>query len=158
MREANATQRTAACLPSFYILGAMKAGTGTLCAWLNHLHPDFSIRGTEVHYFGSLRPITHTAVGRQWCEETKIGLSKEMKRAHRNSASDCSPTTRLGYKHPLLLRLFNLPPVFAKCKEYGLFHASLPRPLLTAPAPKLIVLLREPADRARSQFGYVHPR
>ena len=23
------------CIPRFYILGAMKAGTGTLCAWLN---------------------------------------------------------------------------------------------------------------------------
>jgi hypothetical protein len=43
-------------LPNFLIVGAMKAGTTSLAAWLND-HPDvFIARGKELHYFDTFHP------------------------------------------------------------------------------------------------------
>lgn len=152
MGNDNATR----CIPRFYILGAMKAGTGTLCAWLNGV-PDVSVRSTEIHFWPG-PPLNRRVPDHAWCMRTQAGLTDAVLQ-RKNRGSDCEPRTILGYKHPLLLWVPELPGIFAACRRHGLFdYRPLPQQHPPYPAPKMIVNLRDPAERARSQFAYMHRR
>ena len=39
------------CVPRFYVIGAMKAGTTTVSTWLHALGEPLSIRPKEVHFW-----------------------------------------------------------------------------------------------------------
>ena len=53
------------CVPRFYVIGAMKAGTTTVSTWLHALGEPLSIRPKEVHFW----PVDNSPrqVDRAWC-------------------------------------------------------------------------------------------
>lgn len=105
-------------LPDFVILGAQKAGTTSLAAWLARHHACFIAPEKEVHYFD-----LGLAKGEAWYRSRFAGAP------WRARAGEATP--------------------------YYLFHpACAARIARTLPAAKLVVLLRDPVERAIS--GYFH--
>lgn len=148
------------CFPSFVIVGAMKAGTGVLMHLLNQ-HPLLvSGKGeggsNEIHFFRSAR---HARPGG--------GLIRG-----REAANVCAGDERWAYlthfpsfsaegkvmQPQLRVKTFDKSPDYMRSKSsISRLHAMLP-------SAKLIVLLRNPATRALSEFNhncrhgrYLHP-
>ena len=109
-----------------------KAGTGELQTWLS-VHPLVTVHGGEVHFFDGRRAIS---------------CSKPRKRAH----------LRLQYAHflwrrrPLRIAEQRGRLLFEKTPAY--FDRASPLLLACAvPSARLIIMLRDPADRARSAYA-----
>lgn len=115
------------CLPDFIIIGAQKAGTTSLHHYLNQhflLRPPFTNK--EVHFFdGGVNPaVDNFAKGELWY------------RSH----------------FPLKFDLKHNEKVFEKSPEY-LFNPHVPQRIVTLiPNVKLIVVLRDPIERAISHY------
>jgi hypothetical protein len=124
-RKLTASART---LPDFLILGAQKAGTTSLHRYLEQHPVVVPALVKEVHYF-----------------DVRWWLGERWYRSH-------FPTTlrrRVG-------RLLHGRPVLSgEASPYYLPHPLVPqRVQATAPAAKLIVLLRDPVARAHSHFHH----
>lgn len=152
------------CLPSFIIAGAMKSGTGELMRWLN-LHP-FMQSGEgeggrrEVHFFGSTHldqspcplldyvrffPVSDQKLANTKRSTTVPSTSKEVTGLSSESGSlfDANRTIQ-----PLPFFTFDKSPSYIRDGR------ALAQIATTMPKAKLIVLLREPADRAYSEFRH----
>ncbi len=111
-------------LPDFILIGAQKAGTTSLCSHL-FAHPNvMHARRKEVHYFDS----PEFALGLNWY------------RAH----------------FPLAIhRLSNSGCITGEATPYYLTHPQVPaRVAAVVPKVKLIVMLRNPIDRALSHHNH----
>jgi len=114
-------------LPDFIIVGAQKAGTTSLHAYLMK-HPQVKPPVTkEVHYFD-----THYHRGDAWYRSFFPSLSHD--------AADGAPRMITGEASP-----------------YYFYHPAVPaRVASTVPTAKLIALLREPVSRAYSHYQMEH--
>jgi hypothetical protein len=119
-------------LPAIVILGAQKAGTSSLFTCLSE-HPDvLSPTEKEVHYFD-----LNFARGREWY------------RAHFPHRS--APSTSGRSRGPAQLTL--------EASPYYLFHPAVPERLHSVlPDAKLIVMLRNPVNRAYSHYWHEYER
>ena len=116
-------------LPDFVIVGAQKAGTTSLYAYLR-LHPDvLPAAAKEVHFFDTC----------EW------DAGPEAYRAHFPLAV-----------HRSLARRFRSPRVITgEATPYYLYHPlAAERLAATAPQAKIIILLRDPVERALSHYGH----
>lgn len=115
-------------LPDFIIAGAMKAGTTSLYRYLC-AHPDvIPAARKEVHYFD-----VHYARGASWYR------SMFPTAAHRD----------------LLARRHGRPVVTGEASPYYLFHPlAAPRAAALVPRAKVLVLLRDPVERAWSHYRH----
>jgi hypothetical protein len=105
-------------LPDFVILGAQKAGTTSLAAWLSRHHACWIAPEKEVHYFD-----LGLAKGEPWYRSRFAGAP------WRARAGEATP--------------------------YYLFHPRCAERIArTLPAARLVVVLRDPVERAIS--GYFH--
>ena len=118
-------------LPDFLIAGAKRGGTTSLWKWLQQ-HPGVQPMFPAVqqikspHFFD-----IHWSEGEQWYR-SHFPTRAAMARAER----------RLGYR-----------PVVGEASPYYMFHPLAPeRVAATAPEAKVIMLLRDPVDRAYSNF------
>ena len=107
-------------LPTFLIIGAQKAGTTSLSAWLGD-HPDvFMSPKKEIHFFNT----ANHAKGEAWYRRHFAGADKEI---------------AVGEATPLMA------------------HPKAPaRIAALLPDVRLIAVLRDPADRAYSQWVHLH--
>lgn len=134
------------CLPSFIIAGAMKCGTGELMKWLE-LHPNLAVGSgvnnkREVHYFTSPLHKHHTQSN------------------NTVSAQDTAPS-----KDTALVEYASFFPeftateamqqyTFEKSPDYIRDRAALHSIRQLMPSMRIIVLLRNPALRALSEFSH----
>ena len=130
------------CLPSFLIVGAMKAGTGELMKWLN-LHPNLEsgkgVNGkNEIHFFGSSSSSADS--------DSNEGLGLEcpwVKYAmHFPSQSQNSLSTQ------------SIVHSFDKSPDYMRNPAALKQIKAMLPSAKLIAILRDPTMRLTSEFNH----
>eukprot|EP00605_Chrysophyceae_sp_TOSAG23-4_P000641 GSChrysophyteH1.ASY1.ANO1.722.1 assembled CDS len=124
------------CLPSFLIIGAMKAGTGELMAHLNAhslLQSGKNIQGKhEMHYFGSSHAYHDLHAHSPEHQDATCAWLKY---------AQLFPDSRIKYtfdKSPDILRI---PQAQKQVKDM-------------LPSAKLIVLLRDPSLRAVSAFAH----
>ncbi|MCB9840924.1 MAG: sulfotransferase domain-containing protein [Phycisphaeraceae bacterium] len=119
-------------LPDFLIIGAMKAGTTSLNAYLYHHDLVHRARRKEVHYFDN-----NTHRGLLWYRAhfpTRWDILKAdarawLRRAARTTTGEASP--------------------------YYLFHPhAAARAARVLPKARLIAMLRDPADRAYSHYQH----
>lgn len=109
-------------LPDFLIVGAGKAGTTSLAAWLR-AHPQVFIPvEKELHYFDR-----HWERGIDW---------------YKAQFAEAAPDVRAGEATP----------------EYMIHPAYIDRVAGVVPGARLIVMLRNPIDRARSQYDHMVAR
>ncbi|MFN8073962.1 MAG: sulfotransferase domain-containing protein [Kineosporiaceae bacterium] len=115
-------------LPDFVIAGAMKAGTTSLYRYLC-AHPDvMPAARKEVHFFD-----VHYARGPQWYRSM-------------------FPTT---VQRDLLARTHGRPVLTGEASPYYLFHPlAAERAAGLVPAAKVVVLLRDPVERAWSHYRH----
>lgn len=113
--------------PDFLIIGAQKAGTSSLYAWLTE-HPDIlDARRKELHYFD--RGASSSPVAAYW------------------------PDFPLRLKVFALRRLRRRNVVTGEATPIYLFHPSVPGLVAQhLPDVRLIVLLRDPVERAISHY------
>lgn len=115
-------------LPDYLIIGAQKAGTSSLYRYLNEHPAVAAAAGKEVHYFD-----WHYRRGERWY------------RAHFPSAAH-----RRVFQARTGLRL-----VTGEASPYYLFHPHTPKRVKAlVPDVKLIVLLRDPVERAVSAYHH----
>jgi hypothetical protein len=124
VRRATATTRL---LPDWLVIGAQKAGTTSLYYYLVE-HPDIAPAfAEEVHFFDQ-----HWADGLDWYRAN----------------------FPLAVQRPLR-KLRGLGCVVGEATPYYLFHPAVPeRVRATVPDARLVVLLRNPIDRAYSQYQH----
>jgi hypothetical protein len=128
-RRATASARV---LPDFLIIGAQKAGTTSLYAYLC-AHPDVRAAGRkEVHYF-DLGFIAGDERGEAWYR------------------SMFPLRTRLALER----RRVGRPVLTGEASPYYLFHPVAPeRAAALVPAARLLVLVRDPVERAWSHYRH----
>ena len=136
------------CFPSFVIVGAMKAGTGVLMHLLNQ-HPLLvSGKGedgsNEIHFFRSAR---HDA-GPPWKGPfgEVTACSGDESWAYLSHFPSFSAGANLAQQHQKK--------TFDKSPDYMRSKASIARLHAMLPSAKLVVLLRNPATRALSEFKH----
>lgn len=152
------------CTPSFTIIGTMKSGTGELMNWLN-LHPLMqSGKGVdgrrEVHFFGSpnfdkstcplLDYICHFSISNKVLANAKA-VQLELNTFHEEASSFALRfDLEVKSKPSNDLSIFT----FDKSPNYIRESIALTQIAKTVPNAKLLVLLRDPADRAYSEFRH----
>ena len=108
--------------PSFIIVGAQKSGTTSLYHWLNQ-HPQISMsQSEEPHYFDR--------------EQDYPNLSWYLSQFIPNKAAQMGKPLKFGEKTPI----------------YCYWPTAIARIHAFDPAMKLIMILRNPVDRAISQY------
>jgi Sulfotransferase domain len=113
-------------LPSFLIIGAQRSGTTTLYRYLNQHHLVLPSFRQEVHYFD---------------DGFRLGL--DWYRAH----------FALVLQRDLLERTHGAPPVTGEASGYYLFHPHAVRRISQVlPEARLIVILRDPVERAWAHY------
>jgi hypothetical protein len=146
------------CLPAFYIVGAMKAGTTTASLWLAQAARQILLDKNEIHFWDSfvdprwlgsnstsncadqlsrIRPHGH-------CHHAQRRLASEVlaRRNHNlHSSSECSRRI-IGIKSTKLLIGLHVPHAMHAC---GTVRGA---------PPSVLVFLREPSARAQSQLFY----
>lgn len=142
------------CLPSFMIIGAMKCGTGELMKWLQ-LHPKLRL-GTgagdkrEIHYFTSTvsnnnknkRAASSSATVRpNSVSEIDMGTSAKLLEYAQFFPEFTATQARETY-------------TFEKSPDYIRDHNALRTIRSLLPSVKLVLLLRNPAHRALSEFSH----
>jgi hypothetical protein len=115
-------------LPDFIIIGAQKAGTTALYSYLvQHPLVTPALR-KETHFFDN-----HFNRGLFWYR----AFFPMRRHQHR------------------LCRIFGIPPITGEASPYYLFHPLVPRRIQQLlPGVRLIVLLRNPVDRAYSHYHH----
>ena len=124
-RRVTASKRA---LPNMILLGAQRAGTTSIHAHLGR-HPGVCLSKTkEIHYFDNYQD-----QGLDWYRSHFPTRSWVKKRSH-----------NLGYEM-----------VVGEGSPYYLFHPEVPMRIREAiPSARLVVLLRNPVDRALSHFRH----
>jgi Sulfotransferase family len=127
-RQARTATSSLRGLPDFLVIGAQKAGTTSLYAYLC-AHPDIAPAGRkEVHYFD-----LNYDRGEAWYR------------------SMFSVRARLAARERLLRR----PQVSGEASPYYLFHPlAAERAAALIPSARLVVLLRDPVERAWSHYRH----
>jgi len=120
-------------LPNFFIVGAAKSGTTSLFHYLNQ-HPDIFIPGRKECRFLSEMPVNFKGTGDEKVNESIINTLDEYKSLFPESKSarclgDVSPDYLYYYENTVK----NLKKHFSN--------------------PKIIIILRNPVDRAFSQYS-----
>eukprot|EP01041_Mallomonas_annulata_P006109 gene6109-12368_t len=144
------------CLPSFAIVGAMKAGTGALMKWLN-LHPYLmSGKGSEgkreIHFFGQQYEEAQCKV----CEYAKHFVvykgQKRKTQTQTQTDSQQTPVKTGGNRlRPVDVdRLYT----FDKSPDYMRDRDKLLQMKTLLPSLRIVVLLRNPVSRAYSGFRH----
>lgn len=126
--RARGATASARALPQFLVIGAQKAGTTSLYAYLG-AHPDvLPAARKEVHYFD-----LNYAGGERWY--------RSMFPLRANLATRS--------------RLVSRPVVTGEASPYYLFHPLAPsRAAALVPDARLVVLLRDPVERAWSHYRH----
>ena len=119
------------CLPGLVNIGVQKAGTGELQNWLA-AHPSILVHGGEVHFFDGMRPAACSARHRG---PLRLKYARFLWRRRGLKPADV--------KDKLL---------FEKTPAY--FDRAPPKLIACAvPSARLLVMLRAPAERARSAYA-----
>ena len=124
----------AACLPGMVNIGVQKAGTGELQTWLG-VHPEVTVHGGEAHFFDDEEVTEKIRCTPRYRAQLRLRYAKFLwlRRAW--------PQSRF---HGRLL--------YEKTPAY--FDQVDPQLVACAvPSARLLVMLREPADRARSAYA-----
>jgi len=130
------------CIPSFIIIGTMKSGTGELMRWLN-LHPLMQSgssdkgRRKEVHFFGSAN-----------FDQSTCPLLDYIH--HFSVTERVLSNARQGTKSKPYMNVF----MFDKSPNYIRDKHALKQMHAIVPDAKLLVILRNPVDRAYSEFRH----
>ncbi|NEP51318.1 MAG: sulfotransferase domain-containing protein [Moorea sp. SIO3C2] len=124
-------------LPNFLIIGAQKAGT----TWLAHNlreHPEVFIPGNEIHYFNKIYNLNQ---GIEW---------------YKNHFADVNGEKAIGEKTPNYLWIDPLPDAQGKVYYDPLEEIPYSHRLIyeTLPEAKLIVVLRNPVQRAIAAINH----
>ncbi|AOY79876.1 sulfotransferase domain-containing protein [Moorena producens JHB] len=124
-------------LPNFLIIGAQKAGT----TWLAHNlreHPEVFIPGNEIHYFNKTYNLNQ---GIEW---------------YKNHFADVNGEKVIGEKTPNYLWIDPLPDAQGKVYYDPLEEIPYSHRLIyeTLPEAKLIVVLRNPVERAIAAINH----
>ena len=124
-------QKSFLCLPGLINIGVQKAGTGELQTWLG-VHPQVTVHGGEVHFFDRMAA-------------NSCGSKR------RRAALRLRYARFLWRRKPLHAREMRGRLVFEKTPAY--FDKAKPHMLKCAlPAARLLVMLRLPAERAKSAY------
>ena len=122
----------AECLPGLINIGVQKAGTGELQTWLG-VHPAVATHGGEVHYFD----------GRE-----KVACAQPRKRGHLRLRY----ASYLWRRRPRFTAEVTGKLVYEKTPAY--FDRAPPQLVSCAvPSARILVMLRDPTDRARSAYA-----
>jgi hypothetical protein len=120
------------CLPGLLNIGVQKAGTGELQTWLG-AHPQVTVHGGEAHFFDGRKPVA--------CAQAKRRSQLRLKYAH-----------FLWRRRPLKASEVRGRLLFEKTPAY-FDRASPPLVACAVPSVRVLVMLREPAARARSAYA-----
>ena len=119
------------CLPAVVNIGVQKAGTGELQNWLA-VHPSVVVHGGEVHFFDGMRAHACTARRRG---PLRLRYSRFL--WHRRGLKPADVKDKV---------------LFEKTPAY--FDRAPPKLVACAvPSARLLVMLRAPAERARSAYA-----
>jgi len=119
------------CLPGMINIGVQKAGTGELQTWLG-VHPSVKVHGGEVHFFDGEE---RTPSCRKHRGQLRLRYAHFLWKRQRLRASELSG--RLLYE-----------------KTPAYFDRAQPRLVACAvPSARLLLMLRDPAERARSAYA-----
>jgi hypothetical protein len=122
---------TVCCLPGLVNVGVQKAGTGELQTWLG-VHPAVKVHGGEVHFFDDQERTP--SCNAQWRAHLRLRYARFLWKRQRLREADVRG------------RL-----LFEKTPAY--FDRAQPRQVACAiPAARVLIMLREPAARARSAY------
>lgn len=117
-------------MSDFIIIGVQKGGTTSAVVNLNQ-HPKISIPYKEIHFFD-----IHWENGIKWYKQ-QFPKNKKSKKGDKFKINESSINLNLGDKTPSLIYLTNC-------------HSRMYQ---TVPQAKLILFLRNPIDRAYSQWN-----
>ena len=121
------------CLPSLINIGVQKAGTGELQVWLG-VHPSVTVHGGEVHFFDR-------------SEKRVVACN-----ARHRGALRLRYARFLWHRHKLQPSSVRGKVLFEKTPAY--FDQVQPQQVACAvPSARLLVMLRNPAERARSAYA-----
>lgn len=113
--------------PNFFIVGAANSGTTSLYGWLKQ-HPEvFMPALKEPHYFSQIRPADEQRYMRTYVTDSKAYLKLFRKAARYRAIGEASPSYLFDREAPLRIRSI-------------------------APHAKIIILLRDPLERAQSHY------
>lgn len=121
--------------PNYLIIGAQKSGTTSLYAYLNQ-HPQVVPAETkEVHFFD-----LNFSKGVEWYRQQFARMAKSVSKETENNPDDNQEKYINGF-------------ITGEASPYYVFHPLVPqRVYQTFPQVKLILLLRNPVDRAISHY------
>lgn len=144
------------CLPSFLIVGAMKAGTGVLMSSLNQhplLQSGHGVGGkNEVHFFGS-------AAAKALSLKQEIPLATAAATATSSAAASAGANDLATRTCPWVQYALHFPPskgIYTFDKSPDILRVPEAHAQMAAmlPSAKLLVLLRDPSTRAVSAFDH----
>lgn len=141
------------CLPSFIIAGAMKCGTGELMKWLE-LHPNLAVGSgannkREVHYFTSELNKHHTAQ-----RQSNNGNNSAVSSKDTNISKDTTLVEYASFFPEFSAAEASQQYTFEKSPDYIRDRAALHSIRQLMPGMRIVVLLRNPALRALSEFSH----
>lgn len=121
--------------PNYLIIGAQKSGTTSLYAYLNQ-HPQVvPAEKKEVHFFD-----LNFSKGVEWYHQQFARMVKSFSQKNENTIEDKQEKYISGF-------------ITGEASPYYVFHPLVPqRVYQTFPQVKLILLLRNPVDRAISHY------
>jgi hypothetical protein len=137
-------------LPNFLVIGAMRSGTTSLHNYLNQ-HPDiFMSPRKEPHFFSYENyPL------QKYRESMEISLRQYNETARRIRKRYELPVTRLEEYSKLFKKATYQTAIGESSASYLYFSRSIDRIKHSLPQVKLIALLRNPVDRAYSNFIFL---
>src|SRR5215469_4673603 len=113
--------------PSFFIIGAANSGTTSLYGWLKQ-HPEIFMPALkEPHYFSQIRPSYEQRYLRTYVTDSRAYLKLFCRGACSRAIGEASPSYLFDREAPLRIRS-------------------------VVPHAKIIVLLRDPLERAQSHY------
>jgi len=156
------------CLPSFLIVGAMKAGTGVLMSALNQHPLLMSGHGAggknEVHFFGSAAAKAISSKSKHSRDAAAVatppaGSARSASSAHTTKANAATATSDPSRNCPWVHYALHFPQsknIYTFDKSPDILRVPVAQEQMAAllPSAKLLVLLRDPSTRAISAFDH----